>query len=109
MESNAKFWISVCSAFVVPTLIYAYGQGRTQESIQMLNDKMVDMQQKVDNIDQRVYVVKGTVDGNAIILEWVDGQVDGMNKDIEEHKSKIAVLDYKFETIRGLINGNKDG
>lgn len=62
---------------------------------------------KVDSIDERVYFVKGSVDGNTIILKRVDDKVKGMDIELDEHSGDIVKLEYKLGFLsKGILNDN---
>lgn len=93
--SDQKFWIGIASAFILPTLAYAYTQGMTSQSIDSLAKSVDKFQTSVDATNTRLASVERDTSNNTLAITNINRHIDQVDDVLDRHSDRLAVIETK--------------
>lgn len=96
-NDDQKFWISIASAFIIPTLAYVYTQGMTAQSIIQLSASVDKYQATVDSLNGQILIIANNANNNTAEIASVNKHLGKIELEVNEHNRRILVIETKQE------------
>lgn len=96
-NDDKKFWISIVSAFIIPTLAYVYTQGMTAQSISQLSANVEKYQTTVDKLNGQILIIANNANNNTEEIASVNKHLDKIDLEVNEQNRRIMVIETKQE------------
>lgn len=92
-SENQKFWIGIASAFVIPTVLFVYSQGMTEQSINELTKSVDKFQVNIDATNSRLSDTSRLASNNDAAINNLTKQFDKMEAELHEQNKRIHDLE----------------
>lgn len=94
MSANIKFVIGICSAFVIPTITYAYMQGQASNELVVVVKKLSSVESELKEINSTIYGFNGMILVNDADLKRLSDKVDVIEMEVNDNTKKIFAIQH---------------
>lgn len=94
MNENTKFFIGMAFSMLVPVIVFSYGQGQVNQSIEQLSKQTLTLNGKVDSMAADIGVATNQLAVNTSDTSRIDREVITLRNDLVETKTRVSVLEY---------------